>query len=115
MAGTSSLPPPDAWQWHIAETYKGLITLSVEALKMVALVNGGAAVAVLTYLGNLAARGPSGKLPDLKAALIWYCAGLVAAVVAFLVAYLAQFRLFNEEVASREGKQVQAPHDLRHR
>jgi hypothetical protein len=30
-------PPPDEQQWrlsHLAETYKGLVTLAVEALKM---------------------------------------------------------------------------------
>jgi hypothetical protein len=32
--------------WHITETYKGLINLSIEALKTLALVNGGAAIAL---------------------------------------------------------------------
>jgi hypothetical protein len=45
MATTMQSP---ASEWHLTETYKGLITLSVEALKMLALANGGAAVGVLT-------------------------------------------------------------------
>jgi hypothetical protein len=35
-----------ALEWHIKETYKGLITISIEALKALALINGGAAVAL---------------------------------------------------------------------
>jgi hypothetical protein len=59
------------------ETYKSLITLTVEALKMLALVNGGAAIAILTYVGNLASRQPTpGHLPDIRFALWWYCGGV---------------------------------------
>lgn len=36
---------------HWLETYKSLVTLSVEAFKFSALANGGAAVALLAYLG----------------------------------------------------------------
>ena len=56
---------PQHAEWHLTETYKTLITLTVEALKMLALVNGGAAVAVLTYLGNLSARSQSGAKRNL--------------------------------------------------
>jgi hypothetical protein len=37
---------------HYTETYKSLITLSVEGFKFCALANGGAAVALLACLGN---------------------------------------------------------------
>jgi hypothetical protein len=40
------------WKWHIRETFRGLITISVEVVKMLALINGGAAVALLAYLGS---------------------------------------------------------------
>jgi hypothetical protein len=53
--------PTQTTPWHLQETYKSLITISVECLKMLAIVNGGAAVAVLTYLGNLASHAPSGQ------------------------------------------------------
>jgi hypothetical protein len=35
--------------WHLEETHKALIPLSIEAIKTLALVNGGAAVAILAY------------------------------------------------------------------
>lgn len=94
-------PPSSAWEWHIEETYKALITISIEALKLLALVNGGAAVAVLTYLGNLAVH--SGHLPNLKPALLWYCGGLLATTLAFVIGYMTQLRLFNEERRRYDG------------
>jgi hypothetical protein len=93
--------PPD---WHLTETYKSLITLTVEALKMLALVNGGAAIAILTYVGNLASRQPApGHLPDIRFALWWYCGGVAATTLAFIIAYSTQLRLFIEERDRRGG------------
>jgi hypothetical protein len=98
----SGVPPQS--EWHLTETYKALITLSVEALKLLALVNGGAAVAVLTYLGNLVSHTPPGTHPpNVRPALLWYCGGLFATTLAFVVAYITQLRLFNEEKNRRQA------------
>lgn len=50
------------WDFHPEETYKSLTTISVEALKALALINGGAAVAILAYLGNLASHSTTRRL-----------------------------------------------------
>ena len=63
------------WEWHITETFKGLVTLSIEALKALLLINGGAAVAILAYLGNLGSRTSIAHLPNLKFALGCFAAG----------------------------------------
>ena len=60
----------EPWEWHIVETFKGLINLSIEGLKALLLINGGAAVAILAYLGNLASRASVAHLPDVKNALL---------------------------------------------
>jgi quinol-cytochrome oxidoreductase complex cytochrome b subunit len=97
-------PPQPQPDWHLTETYKSLITLTVEALKMLALVNGGAAIAILTYLGNLASRQPAmGHLPDIKFALWCYSGGVAATTLAFIFAYATQLRLFIEERDRRGG------------
>lgn len=97
--------------WHLTETYKALITLSVEALKMLALVNGGAAVAMLTYLGNLVSHGSKGVVPpNMVPALLCYGAGLLATVVAFCVAYVTQLRLYKEERDLRCGALTKRRH-----
>ena len=48
------------------ETYKSLITLSIERFKFSAFANGGAAVALLAYLGNIAQNNshPRYALPN---------------------------------------------------
>jgi hypothetical protein len=98
-----------AQDWHLQETYKGLITLSIEALKMLALVNGGAAVALLTYLGAIAARQlPTTAIPSVQPALLSFSGGLLAVTLAFIVAYITQGQLFREQRpgGSKSGKHV---------
>lgn len=75
------------------ETYKSLITISTEGFKFCALANGGAAVAILAYLGNIA--GKSGATPDLRGAMAWFLAGLVFCGVGVLFAYLTQLNRLN--------------------
>jgi hypothetical protein len=98
----------EPWEWHITETFKGLINLSIEALKALLLINGGAAVAVLAYLGNLAAK--SSTLPDIKNAMLCFAGGVLTAALAFLAAYFTQLRLYYEE---RE-RHLKQPFNQRH-
>jgi hypothetical protein len=102
----SSSPPKARWDFHLEETYKGLIVLSIEAIKMLALVNGGAAVAILAYLGNIAGHAPTVPQPDMIGPLAWFCAGLLAAAITFIVAYQTQLLLFQEESEKADGKSV---------
>jgi hypothetical protein len=95
--------PDTQTQWHLTETYKGLITLSVEGLKMLALVNGGAAVAILAYLGSIASHPTTAPVPHIRSALICYSLGLLLTVLAFITAYLTQLRLYGEEVSRASG------------
>jgi hypothetical protein len=106
--------PPNVaepWQWHISETFRGLVTLAVELLKMLALVNGGAAVALLAYLGNFAAHASSGEHPPhLIHALSWFASGLLVTTLTMVVAYLTQLRLYYEERARHLGEKFVTLH-----
>ena len=84
----------------MTETYKGLITLTVEALKLLGIVNGGGAIAVLMYLGNLLSHADNPP-PDMRSTLIWYCLGLSSTMLAFVVAYISQLTLYNEAIERR--------------
>lgn len=81
---------------HAIETYKSLLQISVAALKFLALLNGGAAVALLAYLGNIA--GKSVTAPDVRFSMACYLAGLVSCGFAFAASYLTQLRYYNELV-----------------
>ena len=87
---------PDVNKEHAIETFKSLIQISVEGLKLLAVFNGGAAVALLAYLGNVAGKGLS--TPDMRLPMGCYLAGLVSCGLAFAASYLTQLNLYQESV-----------------
>src|SRR5256885_137021 len=94
-------PPPNITKEHAIETYKSLTTTGVEAVKTALLLNGGAAIAFITFLGNLLSKQHSitpQPLPDLKPALQCYFVGLVLAGIAFVLGYLLNLRIYNEAI-----------------
>src|SRR5712664_2429673 len=79
---------------HAVETFKSLILVSLQGLKLLAIFNGGAAVALLAYLGNVAGKGL--PVPNMRFPMACYVVGLIACGLAFLSGYLTQFWLYNE-------------------
>lgn len=79
---------------HWIETYKSLIALSIEGFKFSALANGGAAVALLSYLAAVSGRPPS--TADMRVPMAAFLVGLLACGAAMLFAYLTQLKLLNE-------------------
>ena len=86
-SGKDSRGSQGSTPWHLEQTYKALIPLSIEAIKMLALVNGGAAVAILAYLGNIARYAGVAHQPNMVRPLLWFSAGLWAAAMTSIVAY----------------------------
>ncbi len=80
---------------HWIETYKSLITISTEGFKFSALINGGAAVALLSYLGNIA--GKSTATMDMRVPMFAFLSGLALCGMSMCFAYLTQLTLLNEE------------------
>jgi hypothetical protein len=95
---------------HYTETYKSLITLSVGGFKFCALANGGAAVALLAYLGNVAGKGAA--TPDMRIPMAWFLAGLALCGLAMFLAYFTQLLLFRE---TRDAPLLGAAARERHR
>lgn len=86
-------------EWHKEETYKSLIQIGTSALRFVLLSNGGAAVALLAFLGKL--HEPGASAPNVSSSLAWFLAGIVAGGVAHVTAYLTQLALYNEDLKSQ--------------
>lgn len=87
---------PDIRKEHALETYRSLIQISMEGMKLLALLNGGAAVALLAYLGNVSGRGA--QTPDMRFPMAFFLVGLIVCGLAFLCSYLTQLRLYDESV-----------------
>src|SRR5437016_4386721 len=71
-----------------------MISVGTEALKALQLINGGAIVALLAYLGQASGRPQLAALAAKPLTL--FVGGLVAATLAFLGTYVTQFTLLNE-------------------
>lgn len=78
---------------HALETYKSLIGFGTEALRAMQLLNGGAIVALLAYLGQVKPEAVIAK--SIGFPLIFFIIGLSISTFAYLLAYLTQFSLFN--------------------
>ena len=77
------------WQ----ETFRSLVALATEGFKFCALANGGAAVAILAYLGDVA--GKNGVVPDMRCAMGAFLLGLLFCGCAMFFAYLTQLNRLN--------------------
>lgn len=88
---------------HAIETYKSLISISTEAFKALQLLNGGAVVALLAYLGQAAPAHPV-LLAQAKLPLGLFIAGLVASTLVYVTAYMTQLALHNENMGHSAHK-----------
>lgn len=85
--------------WHSEETYKGLLQLSTGGLRFGALVNGGAAIALLALLGDLYGRGID--ISPLRVAMIYFIVGIALAGLAHVTAYITQLALYEESALDK--------------
>lgn len=77
--------------WHEEKTYESMMTYGLHAIKFVLIANGGAIIAMLTFLGN-----NTDKIQGLRTALYYYVGGIVIGGLVNITAYATQFYLFNE-------------------
>ncbi|HTF44271.1 MAG TPA: hypothetical protein VK641_10250 [Terriglobales bacterium] len=79
---------------HALETFRSLVTIAVAALQSLVLLNGGALVALLAYIGQIDDRAAfAGRVAFPVASFIL---GLVMASMAFFSAYVTQLLLYGE-------------------
>ena len=87
---------PEIQKEHAIETYKSLIQISVEGMKILAVLNGGAAVALLAYMGNIASKCV--LIPDMRYSMFSFVFGLVLCGGCFITSYGTQYILYNESL-----------------
>lgn len=82
-------------EWHKQETYKSMISISVEVFKYLALLNGGAAIGTLAAFDRLVDWIP---ICNLQIAMYCFVAGLVFDGVAVFCSYWTQLTLYGEDM-----------------
>jgi hypothetical protein len=85
---------------HQTETYKSLITISTACFKSLQLLNGGAVIAMLTYLGHNE-NASFTVISAFKWGLGAFMMGLLFATAAYLPAYLTQLNLHQKNVSNK--------------
>jgi len=79
---------------HTFETYKSMISISIEGIKSLVLLNGGAIIAMIGYLGQITNRAQQASKASCPLACFVF--GLSLACLCFFGSYFTQFALFNE-------------------
>jgi hypothetical protein len=72
----------------IRQNYQAAYQSGQAALRMIVLVNSGAAVAVLFFLSTVAARVSVAQIALVASSLIWFVAGISFGLLALTCAYL---------------------------
>jgi hypothetical protein len=84
-------------QWHWAEGNK----YALDCMKALLWLNGGAAIALLTFLGNRGKPLTSASTDAIGRALACFGVGTVGSVVIFIVAYFVQLQYGNEGFSTK--------------
>lgn len=92
--------------WHAQETYRSMMEYGRAMLRFVFLANGGAIIAILTFLGDLVAKGS--QVPSMRCPLVIFLFGLLFGGIGGICAYLTQLVLYNEHLRDVTGKGFQS-------
>lgn len=89
------------------EMFRSIITSGQSALKSALIINGGAAVAMLAFIGNLATKGSEFKstISVFSTPLFYFTLGVLCASIGFGGTYLSQV-LFNRKKTEKLGSVV---------
>jgi hypothetical protein len=84
--------PEEHRQWHWAEGNK----YALECVKALLWLNGGAAIALLTFFGNRGRMLTTASTDAIGSALTWFAAGTIGSVLVFAAAYFTQLQYGNQ-------------------
>lgn len=86
---------------HKIETYRSMITISLDVFKSLILINGGAAAGMIASIHNIARIM---TVESIQAAMGFFVLGIALAAAAPIASWFTQNRLHNENIGvSRPG------------
>jgi len=90
------------------ELRRGQIEFARDTIKAALLINGAAAIAILTFLGNLEKDGSSTDgIHDLILALSWFGFGVAFAALSFPISLMAQDLLVHREQSQERKRRAE--------
>jgi hypothetical protein len=92
---------------YILETHKAVLTNAETVVRSLILINGAAAISVMTFVGALAAKPsvPSNQISAIVRGLIWFASGALAATLTAAFAYLTNYLyMWAEQKKERDYK-----------
>lgn len=111
--------PPEAWskiaegdlaaaRADAAERVKAQLTIADAAMKALMLANGGAMIALFTFIGNLVAKSSPAlafNTDRLWVAFSCFVVGLTAVLLCYVCAFVSQDRFYSQAMAEVERQQ----------
>lgn len=88
------------------EQFRSVITIGASALKSALLINGGGVIALLTFLGNQKSQE---GFTWFICSMFVMCGGIAFAVVANILAYIAQVKHLNQLKSEAPGEPAGTP------
>lgn len=85
-----------AHEWDV-EQFRQVIALGQSAMKAGVVINGGAAVALLAFIGHMAAEAHAFQVLPFANSLWWFITGVLASGVAFGATYVSQLGFAGNE------------------
>ncbi len=87
-----------------ADRVKIQATIAADAMKALLLANGGAMIALFTFVGNVLAKAPSVRFDfhDLRWSFGLFVSGFVVALITHVFAFFSQDRFFHQAIAEVE-------------
>ena len=82
---------------RLNETYRSMVSHGSAAIKAVMLANGGAAVALLAFLGNVWGSDCISSAPNMFWPMLAFVIGLVSGTLSAATAYLTQLALYRQD------------------
>ena len=79
------------------EQLKAAFEFAKQAISFSFLLNGGALIAILTFMGNAIDKLPIGKLESLSDSSVYFVCGLVLSAASSVIAYIAQLNYYKKD------------------
>ena len=81
------------------ELYKSVISFVQQSINMCFLLNGGAMISLLTFLGNLSDAKTASFQQDIRISGYYFAFGTISSAISAVFCYMTQFTYYKEKIS----------------